>query len=121
MASPTEGDGVERSGSRAECWRERIRACEASGLTIERYCRDHGLSASGYHGWKRELKRREAQAPLRGASVPVFAEVRVTPPQAHEAVALEVVLPLGGRVRVYPGFDEATLARVLAVVERSGC
>jgi hypothetical protein len=35
--------------------------------------------------------------------------------------ALEVVLAGGRRVRVHPGFDEATLARVVAVLEAVSC
>jgi len=109
------------SGSRADYWRERIRACEASGLSAARFCRERSLSVSGYHWWKRELKRREMTVRPGVTPVPPFAEVHVTPPRSVETVAIEVVLPGERRVRVYPGFDEATLARVLAVVERGGC
>jgi len=57
------------------------------------------------------LERRAAEQP---AFVPVQVVADATPTQAS---ALEVVL-LGGRtVRIAPGFDAATLRRVLAVLE----
>jgi hypothetical protein len=49
----------------------------------------------------------------------LFAEVVVESPGGE--AALEVVVGHGRRVRVHPGFDEATLARVVAVLERVSC
>ena len=56
---------------REDYWRERIEACESSGLSIARYCREQGISGAQYHWWKSELKRRAARR-----SVALFAEVR---------------------------------------------
>lgn len=103
------GNGI----SRSEFWGKHIAAREASGVSIAQYCRDHELSCASYHWWRGELKRRKISV--------VFAEVRM--PLAGGAVdgAIEVVLGGSRIVRVHSGFDEATLARVLAVVERCGC
>lgn len=99
--------------SRSEFWGKHIAAREASGVSIAQYCRDHELSCASYHWWKGELKRRKISV--------VFAEVRM--PLAGGAVdgAIEVVMGGSRVVRVRSGFDEATLARVLFVVERCGC
>ena len=99
--------------SRAEFWGKHIAAREMTGLSIAQYCRNHGLSCASYQWWKRELKRRKIPV--------VFAEVRV--PQTATALdgAIEIVIGGNRIVRVHSGFDETTLARVLAVVERSGC
>jgi hypothetical protein len=48
-----------------------------------------------------------------------FAEV-VLRATGH-AAALEVVLGHGRRIQVHPGFDEDTLARVVAALERASC
>jgi hypothetical protein len=37
------------------------------------------------------------------------------------AAVIEISLPGSRRVLVHPGFDEATLSRVLAVLEQSPC
>ena len=99
--------------SRSEFWGKHIAAREVSGVTIAQYCRDQGISCASFQWWKRELKRRKISV--------VFTEVRM--PLATNAVdgAIEVVIGGGRVVRVHSGFDEATLARVLAVVERRGC
>ena len=113
MAKGTNSVMVGEGGSRWEFWAGHIAACGASGVPIAQYCRDQGLSYGGYHWWKRELKRRNLPAG--------FVEVRVPPAANAVEAAIEVVLSGRGIVRVHPGFDETTLARVLAVVERGGC
>jgi hypothetical protein len=61
------------------------------------------------------LERRAAAAP---AFVPVQVVADVVPAQVS---ALEVVLVGGRAVRVAPGFDAATLQRLLAVLEGRPC
>ena len=53
-------DGV--TGSREAYWRRQVGAWERSGESVRGYCRSRGLSESGFHFWKRELKRRDAGA-----------------------------------------------------------
>jgi hypothetical protein len=104
-------------GERERFWREHVSAWERSGESVRGYCRTRGLSEAGFHFWKRRLKGREGLRVLKG-SVPAFAEVRVT--AVHEA-SIEIVLSDARRIHVYPGVDEETLARVIAVLERAGC
>jgi len=114
--------GHEAGGSRAEYWREQIRSCESSGLSIAGYCRQQGFSASGYHWWKRRLRTCDASAASETAPVAgMFAEVPVALSVSEANSALEVVVRGGQVIRVWPGFDTETLARVLDVVERVGC
>jgi hypothetical protein len=109
--------GIDRAGREAY-WRKQIAACEASGKPIAGYCRDAGLSASKYHWWKAELKRRDAE---RGKAV-LFAEVKAAEgaPLAWSS-GIEVVLAGERVVRVARGFDGATLAAVVRVLEGLGC
>jgi len=51
----------------------------------------------------------------------MFAEVPVALSVSEANSALEVVVRGGQVIRVWPGFDTETLARVLDVVERVGC
>ena len=105
--------GVGEGISRSAFWENHISACEVSGVSIAQYCRDRGLSYAGYQWWKSELKRRR---------IPVtFTEVRMPPGVNAVEGVIEVVLGGNRIVRVHSGFDETTLARVLAVVERCGC
>lgn len=121
------------AGSLAErrvWWRGHVVAQSGSVLSGAAYCRAHGLCAKSFYRWHRvlmksgELARVDTPssgggpARARGGG-PLFAEV-VVQTTVGEA-ALEVVLGHGRRVRVHPGFDEATLARIVAVLERSPC
>ena len=114
--------GRETARCRAGYWQGHIRACESSGFSIAGYCRQEGLSTSSYHWWKRRLKAREESGVSGTTSVAAaFAEVPVARSVSEADPALEVVVRGGRAIRIGPGFDAETLARVLEVVERVGC
>lgn len=107
---------------RRSWWREHVVTQGQSGLSGVEYCRAQGLRPRDLYRWRRVLRASgelDAAADVRGHGQPLFAEV-VVQAAAGEA-ALEVVLGRHRRVRVHPGFDEATLARVVAVLERVSC
>ena len=103
---------------REACWRERIAACAASGLAATHYCREAGISVSQYYRWKWKLSRRDA-----AVSVPaLFSEVRaVRREETLPGAPVEIALSGGRVVRVADGFDAATLARVVRVLEGLRC
>jgi hypothetical protein len=95
-------------------WRRRIDQWRASGLSVRAFCARHGLATASFYHWRRVLERRAAAAP---AFVPVQV---VADAVLAQASALEVALVDGRVVRVAPGFDAATLRRLLAVLEGKG-
>jgi hypothetical protein len=106
--------GRARDEQKERQWRHRIEQWEVSGLSVQAFCARHGLTAASFYHWRRVLERRAAEAP---AFVPVQVVADTPPPQAS---ALELVLADGRAVRVAPGFDAATLRRLLAVLEGEG-
>ena len=142
------GRGVARSVEREGYWRGHMRGQGLSGESIRGYCRSRGISEPGFYYWKRELARRDSQRDSQrdsrrdsqrdsrrdsrrgadrashggtnGGDCVAFAEVRVAP-LALPVAAIEIVLAGSRRISVHPGFDEATLSRVLAVLEQSSC
>jgi len=119
-------------------WREKIAEQAGSGLSVSAYCRREGLSANSFYGWRRALLSSGDEGPgpgVSGQSRPgvvdgVFAPLVVSGPGGGgiggEAVAerecgLEVVLPCGLFVRVRPGFDAATLTRLVAALDDGRC
>ena len=106
-------------GSREAYWRGHVAARVRSGESVRGYCRSRGLSEAAFHFWKRELKRRDGGA----ASEPErlgFAEVRL-PSSAVHVASIEIAVSGSRRIHVHPGFfDEETLLRVVAVLERAG-
>lgn len=135
MSKTTESSKSQGRLNRGGFWRGHITRCESLGVSIAAYCRERELCAASYHWWKRTLKKRDARvAAASGGMSPMpavtnaplpFAEVTVVGPGAapagEENAAIEVTLAGGRRVGVRPGFDAATLAQVLRVVEGLGC
>jgi len=107
------GKGV---SERESYWRSQMSSCAQSGLSIAAYCRRHKLPVWQYHWWKRELKRRDAC----GETLP-FLEVGFRDALLETSLPVEVVLRGERRIMVRPGFDSATLAAVLQVLERTVC
>src|SRR6516225_8691449 len=91
-------------------WRRWIDEWQASGLSARAFCQRRGLTVASFYAWRRVLRRRAAE---KAAFVPVQVVADGVPTQAS---ALEVVLADGRAVRVLPGFDAATLRRLLVVL-----
>jgi transposase len=108
--------GRARDERKERQWRRRISQWRASGLSVRAFCAQYGLTPASFYHWRRVLERRPAEEPA--AFVPVQVVADAVPTQAS---ALEVVLADGRTVRVAPGFDAATLRRLLAVLEGRPC
>jgi hypothetical protein len=55
-----------KTGERSEYWRERIAEQERSGLSVHRFCEEHGLTEQSFYAWR---KRFSKQQPVRFALV----------------------------------------------------
>ena len=103
------------TGSRREFWAKRVAQWQASGLKAKEFARRQKVSEVSLKWWKwklgsdaRKRTRKRALSPL------TFVEMTT----AMQREPLEIVLGSGARVRVPLDFDEATLARLLDVLER---
>ncbi len=109
-----------RSG-REPRWTERdaqqaLRAWRASGLSLAAWCRQQGLGYERVRRWRSQLAsgRRRPQTP---ALLPVDV---IESERPAEVPGFELELPRGWRLHVPSAFDEASLLRLLRVVEASG-
>jgi transposase-like protein len=95
-------------------WANHIEIWNESGKSQVRYCRENGLSPKVFYYWKRKYKEKhEAGVKL----VPVGMQ----PIQVHQAgsIATPLVLIVGQyKVEIGTGFDQATLGRVVQVLDR---
>jgi transposase len=108
--------GRARDEEKERQWRRRIDQWRVSGLSVRAFCARHGLATASFYNWRRVLHRRPA------AEQPTFVPVQVVAEAVPaQTSALEVILTDGRRVRVAPGFDPATLRRLLAVLEGRPC
>jgi hypothetical protein len=99
----------------SEVWAKRVAQWKASGLGAKEFARRQKLSEVSLKWWKWKLgslararSKKTAMSPL------TFVELTT----AMQREPIDVVLEGGVRVRVPLDFDEATLARLLDVLER---
>lgn len=99
-------------------WAVWVRKAEASELSISDFSRKHGLSRSALYRWRGKLGVSVSGQRAPKASPLEFVRLDATVPSSSTtSPPLEVALANGRVIRVPPVFDEASLARVLNVVE----
>lgn len=91
-------------------WQDHVEALAQSGLSRREYCRRHNLSYHAATYWWRKLP----QAAVTGE--PSFSLIEVS---NRLAARSPLRLYIGScMIELDPGFDQATLARTLAVLEQ---
>lgn len=94
-------------------WLERIRACEASGMTISAYAAEHGWDVRAMYGARKVLKRKGV---LGGGARPVrFQRARIVAPEGGE-MSWRIALPNGVAVSFSGPVDAGSLSAVLSAV-----
>jgi hypothetical protein len=105
-----------RDGSKEQYWRQVLARWRSSGLSVRAYCELHRISQPSFYWWRRETSRRDSARPQ-------FLPVRVVPdavaPDGGDG-AIDVILANQRCLRVRPGFDRATLVRLLDALENGG-
>ena len=99
-------------------WQERLASREASGLSIDEFCADEGVSRSTFYRWIQRLKegipdaveKEGASLALAEIAEPKFLPVSVT------ASPVEIELPNGGLVRLPVGVGQAVIVDVIQAV-----
>ena len=97
----------EEKVARSERWRERIAEQERSGLSVQQFCKEQGLTEQAFYSWRKRLREK---LPVR------FALVETGARQASVETGLELVLPRGDRLRISAGVDLTLLRTVLEVL-----
>jgi transposase-like protein len=112
--------GKSREERKERQWQRWIEQWRGSGLTVRSYCERLGVSEQCFYRWRRVLEERGILRQGGASAAPLFVPVAIDS-ATLAGTPIEVVLPRGQRVGVRPGFDPATLAQVLAVLEDQGC
>jgi transposase len=113
-----------------EAWRKRVERWKASGLSTKEFAAETGINARSLSWWRWHLakgetvpapiRRRRSTAPdttmAKTATISPMTFVEMIAPVSTDG--LEIILPTTVRVCVRPGFDDATLGRLLDVLER---
>ena len=97
-----------------EAAEELVREFEASGLRRKQFCTKRRLSTCTLDLYRKRRRLAEGRAEPKGGLV----RVQLSGEQGCGGSGLQLVLSGGLRVEVAEGFDEATLKRLLAVIEQ---
>ena len=114
-----------RRSSRSAPWTDAeaarvLAAADASGLSLHRFAREHGLRVTQLYWWRDRLSERQA---VRQASALAFVAVVAAVPSATGPVTSGLELAVGVvTVRIAPDFCAATLERLLPILaEMASC
>jgi transposase-like protein len=106
-----------QSSSKEQWWRRQVRQWRSSGLSVRAFCAAQGLSEPSFYAWRRTLAQREEATAAPLVPLTVTPESKPATADDRSVAALELVLHAGRRLRIGPGFDGPTLARLLALLE----
>jgi len=106
----------QRGNSKEQFWRRMVRQWRSSGLSVRDFCAEKDLSEPSFYAWRRTLAERDAEA-VRFVPVRVVPEEQPIANDNNVSSGLELVLRAGRVLRIGPGFDAATLQRLLALLE----
>lgn len=130
---------------KAVAWAKTIDDWKRSGLSLPKFCRQHGIKKGTMSGWvykpalqraietarrgdeirdNRPMKSKPAPTPTPSpAFVPVRLRELISPRRTEPIArsAIEVIVGAGRRVSVERGFDPETLRQVLVVLESGSC
>ena len=113
---------------RVDAWRERVRECRSSGLSVKVWCTEHGINTATYYRWEREVLGNVRRAMKQtweqenGESRSMFLELppAVTKSSTMAAtgrVVAEIVKDRGV-IRIYEGADAKVIR---ALWEAASC
>ena len=99
-------------------WQERLESFNASGLSIDEFCLQEGVSRSTFYRWMGRLKDGIPEAMVTEETARQRAESgeAVFVPITLKASPVEIELPNGGVVRLPLGVGQAVLVEVIRTV-----
>ena len=111
-----------------EVWAKRVERWKDSGLSAKEFAAELDVSPNTLTFWKWKLGkgataadassagRSKQEATSRRAARQRFLQLVPVSPASRSGTALELVFSEGLMLRVAPGFDEATLLRLIALL-----
>jgi hypothetical protein len=97
-------------------WRRRVEVWRSSGLSQAAHSLQHGFSATSLRGWRRWFEQHRPQ-------LPALVELQLAEPVPTPAPTIElddtmiIELPGARFVHLVPGFDPASVAQLVGVLE----
>ena len=99
-------------------WKQRLESFRASGLSLDVFCLQEGVSKSTYYRWVDQLKNGIPESLLAEEAARQQAEANPATflPVSLKASPIELQLPNGGVVRLPLSIGQAALVEVIRIV-----
>jgi hypothetical protein len=97
----------EATSLKADTWRELVQRHKISGLSVDSFCQQQGVSSWSFYQWRKRLGMEDAVR---------FALVETGEVRQPNSSTIEICMSNGDRLQVSSGVDPATLRTVLAVL-----
>ncbi len=112
------GSSTERVLDEYLDWKQRLESHKASGLSLDVFCLQEGVSKSTYYRWVDQLKDGIPESLVAEEAARQQAESNPATflPVSLKASPIELQLPNGGVVRLPLGIGQAALVEVIRVV-----
>ena len=101
---------------REQYWQERIASWERSKLTQTEYCRRNGLKSSQFIYWKTKFGKHPTSN-ISFVQIPVQPTNETKLAESHTS-QIRIVIRGRFQVEIGPGFDPATLQKLIYTLER---
>ena len=118
---------MKRNAQKETYWREMVSRQARSGLSVSRFCAERDISEASFYGWRKKLTQRDqaevapSSRPTRRRSANSANGQTFIPLAVSESEhTLEVVHPLGYRVRITGEANARSLKQVLDALEERG-
>ena len=99
-------------------WQERLESRGASGLSVDEFCIDEGVSKSTLYRWVQRIRDGIPGSVTEDEEGPILADLAAPKflPVTLTASPVEIELPNGGSVKVPVGVGEAVLVKIIEAV-----
>jgi hypothetical protein len=93
-----------------------LSALAKSGMPLERFARERGITPQRIYWWKKKLEAKDEGKSNALALLPVSVPA---PAEPRRGEPVTVLLRSGHMIKVARGFDEEAFARVVEILERA--
>jgi hypothetical protein len=118
---------MKRNAQKEAYWREIVKRQARSGLSVRRFCAERDVSEASFYAWRKKLARRDqekvassSRASKEGSANSANGHAFIPLAVAEPECALEVVHPLGYRVRITGEVNARSLKQVLDALDQRG-
>ena len=118
---------MKKKAQKETYWRDIVKRQARSGLSVRRFCAEQDISEPSFYGWRKKLARRgqekvaPSSRPLKtGSANSANGHAFIPLAVADLEQVLEVVHPLGYRVRITGEVNAKSLKQVLDTLEERG-